>query len=328
MDSKKLTQIATILILGISIALTGTVVATKIAKQKSTTLPYSEPEITQNITETTIATTTMPKETVPMGGNSVITTAVTQKPQWKIDEEASISASISQAKAKTTTKKTTTKPTTRPAYSGIVPQTRAAVIESYIKGVENLKKTKNFNLTRSGGKHFTVNDITGGYLVQQATETFIKYNDISMTETFDFKMGVDSTTGFTPKDVLPPYEGTAKLKDSAVYSATAKALSDGGYTVTIKLKDEHQSMYEEAENHKAVTETLDVQEMFRTAEIESYELNYSGTTITALFDKNNRITYIEHFIPVKDATANGTLSYIPFTVTFNCEDVVQYDISY
>lgn len=330
MNSKKLFQIITILTAGIAIALTGTLIATKLSKARETTTQITFPSTgtSQTSVSTTLPTsTTAPRETVPIGGNSVITTVTETKPQWKIEEEASISASIAQSKAKTTTKKSQQK--TTKAYNGIVPQTRAAIIEAYLKGVKNLKNTKNFSLTRQSKLKMNIEDITGGYLVQQVAQTLAKYENNSLTEAFDFRLGVDSSTGFTPNDVIPPYEDTAKLKDSAVHSTSAKELSDGGYTITIKLKGETQSFDHEPENHKAITETSNnIEEMFRTVEIESYELNYSGTTITALFDKNNRITYIEHYIPITDATVKGTMSYVPLTVSFSCEDIVQYDISY
>ena len=329
MNSKKLFHIITILTAGIAIALTGTLIATKLAKkQEETTATF--PQLSTSVTSVSTTqprSTTVPRETVPIGGNSVITTVTETKPLWKIEEEASISASIAQSKAKTTTKKGQQK-TTKKA-SGIVPQSRADIIEAYLKGVNNLKKTKNFSLIRQSKSKMNIEDITGGYLVQQVAQTLAKYEDVSLTEDFDFRLGVDSSTGFTPNDVIPPYEGTAKLKDSAVHSTSAKALADGGYTITIKLKSETQSYDHEPASHKAITEISDnIEEKFRSVEIENYELNYNATTITALFDKNNRITYIEHYVPISDATVTGMISYVPLTVSFSSEDIVQYDITY
>ena len=62
--------------------------------------------------------------------------------------------------------------------------------------------------------------------------------------------------------------------------------------------------------------------------IEDYELTYNGTTITALFDKNNRIVYLEHFVSAPEATGNGTFSMVPFDINLTCNYIAKYDISY
>ena len=184
MDKNKLSQIFTIITVGVTIALVGTVAATKIAKNKPTTEAPSISESIQQTQESTTATT-IPRETVPMGGNNVVTTVTGQKPQWKIEEEASISASIAQSKinaSKQNAKKTTTK-----AYQGIVPVGRASVIASYEKGINNLKKTKKMTITEESRYNITVNDITGGFLVKQTTESLISQFMSTTPKVYTFK---------------------------------------------------------------------------------------------------------------------------------------------
>ena len=326
MDKNKLSQIFTIITVGVMVALVGTVAVTKIAKNKPTTEAPSVSESIQQTIETTTATT-VPRETVPMGGNNVVTTVTGQKPQWKVEEEASISASISQSKAKTTTKKP--QKTTTKAYNGIVPTNRASVIASYEKGINNLKKTKKMTVTEESRYNITINDITGGYLVKQTTETLISQFMATTPKVYTFKDGVEASGNLTPTDVFPPFEKSLKMNDAAVYSATAKATADGGYTLTIKLKDEKQGTYTAAKNHEEITIPIRLDELFSAGMvIDDYELTYSGTTITALFDKNNRITYLEHFVSAPNAVGNGTFSMVPFDVDLTCNYIAKYDITY
>ncbi len=326
MDKNKFSQIFTIITVGVMVALVGTVAVTKIAKNKPTTEAPSVSESIQQTLESTTATT-VPRETVPMGGNNVVTTVTGKKPQWKIEEEASISASIAQSKidaSKKNNQKTTTK-----AYIGIVPNGRANTIAAYEKGVNNLKKTKKMTVTEESRYNFTVNDITGGYLAKQTTERLISQFMATTPKVYTFKNGVEPSGNLTPKDIIPPFEKNLKMNDAAVYSATAKATADGGYTLTIKLKDEKQSTYSPAKNHEAITLPIRLDELFSMGMvIDDYELTYSGTTITALFDKNNRITYLEHFVSAPNATGNGTFSMVPFDIDLTCNYIAKYDITY
>lgn len=330
MNSKKIFHITTILTAGIAIALTGTLIVTKVANlRETTTANYINTDIPQVSVSTTLPTsTTAPRETVPIGGNNVITTVTETKPLWKIEEEASISASIAESKAKTTTKKSQQKTTTKKSNS-IVPQNRAAVISAFQKGINNLKKTKRFTLQEDKGLGITIDSITGGYLVQQTTERLIAQRANTPVTSYVFKDGADIDTGYSPKEIIPPMCEYLELDDRFVLSAVSRATADGGYTVTIKLKDEKESITTDAKHLHKVVPTIDLQEFFsEAAVIEDYELLYSGTTITALFDKSNRITYLEYYVPFKDAYGSGSLSMVPFTFSLHGEYVVKYDINY
>lgn len=329
MKSNKILQIITILTAGIAIALIGTLIATKAAKARETTTTTFPAIATQptSVSTTLPQTTTVPRETVPIGGNSVITTVTETKPQWKIEEEASIAASIAQSKidaSKKGQKKTTTKKS-----SGISPQDRASIVSSFQKGINNLKKTKRFTLQEDKGLGVTIDSITGGYLVQQTTERLIAQRTNTPVTSYIFEDGRDIGTGLTPKDIIPPLSAYLELDDSAVLSASSKSTADGGYTITVKLKNEKQTLYKDAKNHSRIVPTVDLQEFFSgVAAVEDYSLLYSGTTITALFDKNNRISYLEYYVPFNDATGSGSLSYVPFTFSLHGEYVVKYDINY
>lgn len=327
MNKKKLFQIAVILIAGIAIALSGTVIVTKVAKRiESTTDSVSVTE-TDPVTETPTTSPSVPRETVPMGGNNVITTVKGEKPQWKIEEESSIAASIAQSKIDAS-KKQEQKKTTKP-YNGIVPNGKANVISSFVKGVNNLKKTQNFTLQEDSGINITIDDMTGGFLVQQTFETLITQKENKPPKSYFFEKGIDSDTGLAPKEVIPPLGKNLKLDASLVLAATANPTADGGYTATIKLKDEFETFASPAKNHQNITPTINMEEMFSSgAAITDYELLYSGTTITALFDKNNRITYLEYYVAFPTATGSGSLALAPFTVQLHGEYIVKYDITY
>lgn len=330
MKSQKLLQIAIILCVGIFIAISGTVMVLRFAPERevpTTTLPTENAQTV--ITAPTEPSHSVPRETVPMGGNSVITTVTGQKPQWKIEEEISmsVSASIAQSKAEAT-KKTQQNKTTKP-YSGIVPQNKASVIASFQKGINNLKSTKNFTLQKDGGMNITVDDITGGYIVKQTVDALISQKETQTPESYTFKKGTDKTAGVTPTDVIMPFGENLKLKESAVLSATARATADGGYTAVIKLKDESQSSTSEAKYHGSIVPSVNPEELFSYgAYVDEYSLLYSGTTVTALFDKNNRITYLEYYVSFPYVEGSGTISRIPFTFLLHGEYVEQYDISY
>lgn len=326
MDKNKLSQISTIIIVGIMIALVGTVAVTKIVKNKPTT---TSPSVSQSDyhEETPTTSPAVSKETVPMSGNSVITTVTGQKPQWKVEEEASVSASIAQSKSESSKKaqqKTTTKPQNK-----IVPVGRANIIAAYEKGVNNLKKTKKMNINEESRHNITVNDITGGYLVKETTEALISQFMTSEPKSYRFRDGEDTSTGHTPNEIIPPFNKALKLSDSAVYSASAKATADGGYTVTIRLKDEKQTVSEVAENHEAFSLPIYPDEILSSGlPVENYELYYSGTTITVLFDRNNRITYLEHFVSAPTTIVTGNFSFVPFEMNLNCNYIAKYDITY
>ncbi len=329
MNSKKLFQIITILTAGIAITLTGTLIATKIAKaRETTTTTFPSTESQQVSVSTTLPTsTTALRETVPIGGNSVITTVTETKPLWKIEEEASISASIAQSKieaSKKGQKKTTTK-----KENSILPQNRASIISAFQKGLNNLKKTKRFTLQEDKGLGIAIDSITGGYLVQQTTERLIAQRANTPVTSYVFEDGADIGTGFTPKEIIPPINKYLELSEKDILSATAKPTADGGYTVTLKLNEEKQTITKSAKRHEKIVPTVDLQEIFSSgAIIEDYELLYSGTTITALFDKNNRITYLEYYVPFTDVTGSGTISMIPFTFALHGDFVAKYDVNY
>ena len=295
--------------------------------RETTTETYFPSESQTVFSSTAATTTTAPRETVPIGGNSVITTVTETKPLWKIEEEASIAASIAQSKidaSKKGQKKTTTKKS-----NSIEPQNRAAIISAFQKGLNNLKKTKRFSLQEDKGLGITIDSITGGYLVQQAAERLISQRANTPVTSYVFEGGADVGSGFTPKEIIPPVGEYLELDDKSVLSASSKSTADGGYTLTIKLKDEKQSSTKAAKRHEKVVPTVDLQEIFSSgAVLDDYELIYSGTTITALFDKNNRISYLEYYVPFTDAHGSGTISLVPFTVQLHGEQVVKYDINY
>lgn len=325
MDSKKLLQIAAILVAGVWIATMGTVIVFKTVKgdEATTTTPIQ----TQNsTTANTPHDSPDPEVTVSIGGNSVVTTVKGETPQWKVDEQSSIAASVEQSKKDASNKAEQNKTTTKKA--SIVPSGKVNVVDAYIKGINNLKKTQKFTLDTTSVLNIVVDEVTGGSMVQSAVENFIADSQ-QEPQHYSFVNGVDSSTGTTVKEIIPPENKSASLNVNAVLSATAVENTDGGYTLTIKLADETQTSSASAKNHESVMPVIDIQDfMVSGASVEDYEILYTEATITATFDKNNRIVYLEQYLCVPAASGNGRMTLIPVTLAMHGDYTGTYEIRY
>ncbi len=316
MDNKKLFQIAAILVAGIWIATIGTIIVLRTTDRE----PSSSAPIVTTVPSATVPTTkyvpSTPESTVPIGGNSVITTVKGETPQWKVEHEASVSASIAQSKENVTKPK------------GIMPVGRQNIINAYVRGINNLKNTKKFNMTSDSYMNILIDDITGGTVVKNAVEKVIAENQVDSDKSYSFKNGT-SEMYETPMEVIPPQGKRASLKDEIVNSASVKSNSDGGYTITIKLKDEFQNQKSGALLHEGVMPIIHLEELMPTgATIEEYEILYSAATITATFDKNNRLIYLEHYLSVPTGGGNGKMTLIPVHLAMHGDYSATYEISY
>ncbi len=317
MDNKKLIQIIAILVAGIWIATIGTVIVLKTTNKEPTSSappPIFEP--TGQVYETEYVPS-IPQSTVPIGGNNVATTVKGTKPQWKVEQEASISASKKADKVTTTKKKT-----------GIVPKGKEEIVKAYTRGINNLKNTAKFNMSTDSYFNISIDDVTGGSVVRSAVQKVIDSECAPESKSYEFKNG-KSALYETPMEIVPPMGKRASLSPEIVQSASVNEVKGGGYTVTIKLKDEFQYESSSKLNHEGVIPVIHLEELMPTgASIKKYEILYSGTTLTATFDKNNRLVYLEHYLSVPSGQGDGTMTLIPVHLAMHGDYTATYEISY
>lgn len=194
-----------------------------------------------------------------------------------------------------TTAPTTTAPTTQASN---VPQSKGEIINAYINGVNLLKNTQNFSMNKNDTLNVTITDVqmTGGSALQSAVMSFAN-NLIAPPppESYTFTGGVDTATGETPNSTIAPLNKAAQVDINAVTDAQAYPNADGGYTVTLTLQAETQTLYSPAPNLSTMVEVIDVQTLLPSgATLSESTIIYQPSTITAVFDSQNRIVSMEH----------------------------------
>ncbi len=337
MDNKKLWQTVVSAVAIVWIFCFSFIVSMKVAdKQRNaattTSLLTQATTASTTTTKPTTTGTTMERNTAV--GNNVSVEVSVGDPDWLIAEQSS-KAEASSKKAEEESKKaeqskTTNTTTTKPASNtASVPSGKADIINAYITGVNALKKQQNFSLTVTDNLDITIDDITGGTAVQNLADSLMAQN-VSEPENYTFIGGVDSATGSTPTQVIAPLNRDASVNNDAVLSAEATSTGDGGYTVKIVLIDELQTYTTPAPNHLTMVEVVDVEPLLPTGvTIKSLDLTYTGTTIEATFNKDNKIINMLHYMCVKECTGSGSMAaVIPITVKIHGEFTSQYDITY
>ena len=144
----------------------------------------------------------------------------------------------------------------------------------------------------------TITDVqmTGGSALQSAVMSFAN-NLIAPPppESYTFTGGVDTATGETPNSTIAPLNKAAQVDINAVTDAQAYPNADGGYTVTLTLQAETQTLYSPAPNLSTMVEVIDVQTLLPSgATLSESTIIYQPSTITAVFDSQNRIVSMEH----------------------------------
>lgn len=293
MDQKKLIQIIVIFVIALWAFCASLMISTTIARKSDKTdtvsPSVSDTQTTEATTEPTTEATTEAKTNDSSDkiilGNSVSTTInQVEDPSWKVEQDASKQ---------------------QDELNKNIPVGKDNIIKVYVNGINKLKDTKNFTLTAGGTLDIDFDKITGGAAAEAIANKAIEEN-APKTITYSFVNGVDKATGETPITAAPPMGGYAKLSSDGVRQATAKGTGDGGYTIVITLKDETQTLTEKAPNHSTAIETIDMTAYLPAGmKVDEMSLTYSGATVTAVFDKDNRLLSLNYSLPIASAFGKG-----------------------
>ena len=294
MTQKKFFQLAAICIIGVWVfcisLMVSTTVARKADKGNSPTVPdyvhTTEPSTTAPAT-TEPVTTKKPADNsdkIILGNNTSTTVTQVEDPDWKVSQDASKH---------------------QDELNKNVPVGKDNIIKAYVKGVNKLKDTKSFTLEANGALDISFDQITGGAAAEAVANKAIE-ESAPKAITYHFVNGLDEATGETPITAAPPMGAYAKLSSDAVRQATAQGTGDGGYVITITLKDETQTLTEQAKNHSTAIETIELDGYMPAGmKIEEMSLTYSGATVEAVFDKDNRLTSLKYTLPIASASGKG-----------------------
>lgn len=328
MENKKLVQLIISVVAIVWIFCMSFIISMKVAENSRENASTTLPPITQQYTtaapkpiQTTKLVTTMPRQEGI--GNHVSVQVSVGDPDWLIAEQESSRKAEEEAANRTTTKKeTTTKP------KSIVPEGKNEIINAYLVGVNQLKKEQNFSLTKEDTLNIYIDEITGGSIVKGLAENMIA-NGQTPPESFTFVGGTDAATGNTPTQVIAPLNVNASVNPDAVTSATATPTSDGGYKVKLTFVDETQTYTTPAPNLSTMVEVIDINELLVNGiTIKEVYFLYSGTTVEATFNKDNKITSMKHYLCVSKCEGNGSLSMIPVSVAIHGDFTSVYTVSY
>lgn len=220
----------------------------------------------------------------------------------------------------------TTQPTTQSTASS-VPQGKDAIVAAYINGVNTLKSTSNFLLNKNDTLNIEIDEITGGSLVESVAGSLIPK---PQPESYTFLGGVDATSGMTPNQVIAPLNVPANVDINAVTNAVSQQNADGGYTVQLTLQAEQQTLTSPAPNLSTMVEVIDITSLIPNGfSLTEVTVNYSPSTITAVFDSQNRIVSMQHKL-VSQGGGAGKVAFPPISasMTMHGDYTSDYTISY
>lgn len=205
------------------------------------------------------------------------------------------------------------------------------IVNLYVNAVNKTKDTPNFTLTRQDTLNLKLDNITGGSLVTKFANQFVAAQSPYTTETLVFQNGVDiNGSGETPLQALPPITGYAALDPRSLLSASAVPNAYGGYTISLALVDELQTLAAPAPNHSTTMEVIDVSALgFPSGtNIERLDITYSGATIVAETDAEGRLAVMTHFLPVSYAEGAGSYSVVHITAYLHGDFTCVYTVTY
>ncbi len=309
MTQKKFFQIAVIVVAFVWVFCGTFAIAITVQRNSEKNIPVTNPPAT-----TTTAPTTNPQDIFGVSPNT--------QPTYNIPTSQSPSVT---GTSSAPTEAPTTQPTTAQVSS--VPQGKEAIVTAYINGVNNLKNTPNFLLNKNDTLNIEIDEITGGSLVESVAGSLIPK---PAPESYTFLGGVDAASGKTPNQVIAPLNVAAKVDINAVTNAVSQQNADGGYTVQLTIKEEQQSLTTPAPNLSTMVQVIDITSLIPSGfTLTEVNINYSPSTITAVFDSQNRIVSMQHKL-VSQGGGGGKLSLPPITasMTMHGDYTSDYTISY
>lgn len=330
MNQKKIIQFAVIVIVGVWVLCISTVMSVTMGSkmiQANTTAP-TLPTTTTTEPSTTAPTTTEPPSTtrLPVGGNIVVSNVTVEDPEWYVEEQESIK--VSQVIEEVNKNNTTTKPkTTEKTPKPNVPNGKSEIIKAYTNGVNKLKGTTDFSLYKDDKLNITIDKMPAEVIAKTMADTLLAQNQ-KKPITYNFVGGVDSETGKTPNQAIAPLGVSASVEESAVTSAVATPVQDGGYKITLLLAPEVQTYFSPAKNHATMVEVVDIKPLIPVGlTVNTLDFSYTDTKIEATFDKEGRITSMVHYLKVEEAVANVNF-IIDVEVIVHGDFVSNYTFSY
>ncbi len=206
-----------------------------------------------------------------------------------------------------------------------VPQGKEEIVAAYINGVNTLKNTPNFVMNKNDTLNITIDEITGGSLVESFANTLIPS---PTPESYTFIGGVDSAKNATPNSTIAPLNTAARVDVNAVTSAVAQQNADGGYTVQLVIQPEVQTYTTPAPNLSTLVQVIDASSLLPSgAKIQEMTVNYEPSTITAVFDSQNRIVSMQHIL-VSQGGGSGSMLGITASMTMHGDYTSDYTIHY
>ncbi len=294
MNQKKLFQIIVICVVAVWVFCASLMISTTVAKKANRSDKANQPDnIITTTAEPQTSLTTEPStsqkptdnsDKIILGNNLSPTVNQVEDPDWKVSQDASKQ---------------------QEEMNKNIPVGKDNIIKAYVNGINKLKDKKDFTLAASGTLDIEFDQITGGAAAEKIAGNAISEN-APKSITYNFVNGLDEPTGETPITAAPPMGSYAKLSSDAVRQATATGTGDGGYVITITLKDENQTLKEQAKNHSTAIETIDLDSYMPAGmKIEELTLTYSGATVEAVFDKENRLSSLRYSLPIAQAQGKG-----------------------
>ena len=189
-----------------------------------------------------------------------------------------------------------------------VPSGNKEIAEALVKAINSTKAMQNFSASKTENLSVSIDDITGGAIVKSIADGIVSKQMNKPDINCNFKNGVDQNgSGQTPNTLVAPIGGMAYLDESAIKTASASQNSSGGYTVTLELNEETQSLNSKAKNHDGLFETITVESLGLPSNLTITALNitYSGSKIVADINKDGKLDKIQYVMPVKEAGGEG-----------------------
>lgn len=306
MTQKKFFQIAAISVGFVWVFCATFAIALTVQRRSDTNIPVTNPP----------ATTT----TTPAFNQPVYTTAPTQ-PTYTMPTAPSqsvtdaFSPSVSQTETQTATQ----------AQVSTAPQGKEAIVAAYVNGVNQLKNTPNFILDKNDTLNITIDEITGGSVVENFASTLIPS---PKPESYTFIGGVDTNSGKTPNQVVAPLNVAANVDINAVTSAVSQQNSDGGYTVQLVIKEEQQSLDTPAPNLSTMVQVIDFSSFLPPGvKLKEVHITYQPSTITAVFDSQGRIVSMNHTL-ISQGGGSGGMGFITASMEMHGTYTSDYKITY
>lgn len=312
MEYKKIMQIAVIAVVAVWVFCISLAVSMKVVKKNNDHTTTQTPQI-QTTTENEQIALTSSQQLSSIGGNNI-------SEQVQITTAQQVVASTANSQQTSTTQSS--------ASTLTVPKSKGEIIASYVNAVNALKATSNFSLYKDDKLNITIDSISGGSVVEKFAQNMLASNQ-KQPITYNFQNGVDSSTGATPMSAIAPLNKSASINESFVTNATATPNADGGYTIDLSFTSESQTYPNETVHHKNAVEVVDVEALIPSgATINNMNMTYSDTTIKATIDSSGKITYMRHYLNVKNCTGSGSMSVFTMNITLHGDFVSEYTITY